>query len=142
MGDLFFKCEALSLQASFTPSLVTIPEDEEQDFDEFRKIPADSKNGNDLPKSANEYNTFMPRKAGNLTLRKFIMALSIVMTIPGLVTSSFNVGIVNFAAPVSAPAFSAAAASISGVIDLVNFEGSCSINFCNHEGRCLYDLWS
>ena len=83
----------------------------------------------------------MPRKAGNRNLRKLVMDRSMAATIPGCVTSSFKVGTFNFMPIFPAvlaalsvyvecrPCRSAAAASISGVIDSVILDGSCSISF-------------
>ena len=83
----------------------------------------------------------MPKKAGNRSLRKFMIALSIPTTAPGFVTRSLRLGTLTFkpafSAPcaamlayfASSPCFVAAAASISGPIDLVIFEGSCSTRF-------------
>lgn len=91
----------------------------------------------------------MPRKAGNRSLRKFMMARSIPAMAPGFVTRSFRLGTLTRIPIFSAipapwlmylflrPCFSAAAASISGPIDCVILEGSCSISFWRNDGRCL-----
>lgn len=83
----------------------------------------------------------MPRKAGNRSLRKFMIDRSMAATTPGFVTSSFRVGTLTFIPSFSAvlaalsvylecrPCRSAAAASISGPIDSVILDGSCSISF-------------
>lgn len=91
----------------------------------------------------------MPRKAGNRSFKKFMMARSIPAIAPGFVTRSFRLGTLTLIPIFSAmpapwlmyldlrPCFSAAAASISGPIVCVIFEGSCSINFWRNDGRCL-----
>ncbi len=89
------------------------------------------------PNKAREYKTFMPKKAGKRNFRKFIMALSIPATAPGLVTRSLRLGTLNFVADFWRVDLSAAAASSSGVMDSVILEGSCSISFCRKSGRCL-----
>ena len=45
-----------------------------------------------LRKSANDQSTFMPMKAGNLVLRKFMIVLSMLATAPGFVTKSLRLG--------------------------------------------------
>lgn len=90
-----------------------------------------------IPNKAREYKTFMPKNAGKRNFRKFIMALSIPATAPGLVTRSLRLGTLNFVADFWRVDLSAAAASSSGVMDSVILEGSCSISFCRKSGRCL-----
>lgn len=89
------------------------------------------------PNKAREYKTFMPKNAGKRNFRKFIIALSIPATAPGLVTRSLRLGTLNFAADFWRAGLSAAAASSSGVMDSVILEGSCSMSFCRKSGRCL-----
>lgn len=48
------------------------------------------------PNRAREYKTFMPKKAGKRNFRKFIMALSMPATAPGLVMRSLRLGTLNF----------------------------------------------
>lgn len=50
------------------------------------------------PNKAREYKTFMPKNAGKRNFRKFIMALSMPATAPGLVTRSLRLGTLNFVA--------------------------------------------
>lgn len=83
----------------------------------------------------------MPRKAGKRNLRKPVMLRNMATTAPGFVTRSFKVGTLtlmpNFSAVLAAlsvylecrPCRSAAAASISGPMDWVILDGSCSMSF-------------
>lgn len=87
------------------------------------------------PNKAREYKTFMPKNAGKRNFRKFIIALSMPATAPGLVTRSLRLGNLNFADDFWRAGLSAAAASSSGVIDSVILEGSCSISFFRKSGR-------
>ena len=101
----------------------------------------------DVPNRARDHKTFMPMNAGNLSFRKFIIERNIVTIAPGFVTKSFKFGTFIFMPIFSAtpaaddtywllsPCFSAAAASISGPIELVILEGSCSISFWRKVGR-------
>lgn len=88
----------------------------------------------------------MPKKAGNRSLRKFIMALNIPATAPGFVTRSLRLGTLNLKAAFPAasadladcsPGLSAAAASSSGAMDSVILDGSDSMSFWRNGGRCL-----
>lgn len=95
----------------------------------------------------------MPKKAGNLSFKKFMIAFNMPATAPGFVTRSFRFGTLTFNpaldAPLAAmlaylelrPCFSAAAASISGPIDLVIFDGNCSTSFWSQGGRWVYVRW-
>ena len=96
----------------------------------------------------------MPRKAGKRSLRKFMIVFKRPATAPGLVIRSFKLGTLTrmpiFSATPAAwvayllfrPCFSAAAASISGPIDWVILDGSCSISFWRKGGRWAYERWS
>ena len=57
--------------------------------------------------NAREYKTFMPKKAGKRSLRKFMMARNMPATAPGLVTRSFKLGTLTlkliFSAALAAP---------------------------------------
>ena len=82
-----------------------------------------------------------------------MIAFSMPATAPGLVTRSLRFGTLKlkpaFEAALPAilayfefmPCFSAAAASISGPIDFVIFEGSCSTSFWSQGGRWVYERW-
>lgn len=100
-----------------------------------------------LRNSARDHSTFIPMNAGNLNLRKFIIARSMPATAPGFVTRSFRLGTFIFqpifdAKPAAGsayfaltPCLSAAAASISGPSVWVILLGSCSMSFCRNDGR-------
>lgn len=160
--------EALALEAGFAAAFVAVPEDEKEDcggggwlVDAGVAVGKGGGNrggygvrggwgwGGDVPNRARDQRTFMPRKAGKRSLRKFMMARSMPAMAPGLVTRSLRLGTLTRMPIFSArpapwvmyldlrPCFSAAAASISGPMDCVILEGSCSISFWRKEGRCL-----
>ena len=83
----------------------------------------------------------MPRKAGKRNLRKLVIERNMAAIAPGFLTRSFRLGTFTFIPIFSAvlaalsvylecrPCRSAAAASISGPMDWVILEGSCSMSF-------------
>lgn len=89
---------------------MAVPEYEEEDYIRFNKVrislfkgkrrdtvgreegKGDMRRKANVPNKASEYKTFMPKKAGKRSLRKFMMARNMPATAPGLATRSLRLG--------------------------------------------------